>query len=193
MKTSGFTLVELLIVASIAALLAATGVPAIRNAYVRSLATTMSCDLNNFYEGLLMYSMYNGNYPAPDGWKTPDLVPYLRRSWPATNQFRDQWKWDQVSGRLTDRALEVQVHDPAGSFFSALALLEAQKDDGDLSTGRLTFSGNTFRYYYVLGGEDLDAGGGNNPGGNDPDNPGQGNGNQHRNQHQNQNQNGNGH
>lgn len=196
-RKAAFTLVEVSLVTSIVGLLAAVGVPSIMDSHRNALAQAMVIDLDEFERGLEMYRIYNsGQYPdSVNQWGTPELKPYLPRLWPSTPAFEDKWKWAQVSGRLSDRILLIDLTPDGGSLssglVSALQLADEKCDDGSLSSGRLSLDGDQLKYYILWGGEDLDAGGGNNPGGVDPDNPGNGNGNGNQNRNRNRNGNGN--
>jgi prepilin-type N-terminal cleavage/methylation domain-containing protein len=102
--SSGFTLVEIMIVVAIIGMLAMIAVPSFIAARKRALVTATVSDLRVFEEAFHQYNLENGAYPLPSyqppfmifqpGELPPPMEGYLKeRHWNATTPCGGQYYW----------------------------------------------------------------------------------------------------
>ncbi len=146
-RRSGFTLVEILIVAGVIGILAMLAVPT----FVRSRRTAQDNRfLNDVRIAVAAFEQYHieyGSFP-PDGLPAvavPAMKDHLARfNWTQPNSLGGQWDWD--FGQFGVLA-GVSVYRPAASP-SRMARIDARLDDGNLKTGR--FRQRTDGYMYIV-------------------------------------------
>ena len=135
-RNSAFTLVEIMIVISIIAVLAAIAVPAFLRARERSQNAKFINALRVASDAITLYAIENGGYP-PDvnrGVVPPGLVSYLDQTfdWTAATPIGGRWDWDFNRPGAKAAVSVVQ----SGASLTRLREIDAMWDDGDLSTGR---------------------------------------------------------
>ena len=148
-RCAAFTLVEIMIVVSIIALLAAMVVPSFIRARERTQNAKFINALRIASSAVELYAMENRSYPADTnrGIVPPELLPYLdpTLNWTAATPIGGQWDWDfNVFG---SRAA-VSVVEPAGGE-ARMIEIDAQFDDGSLTSGRFQ-SKSLGRYSDIL-------------------------------------------
>lgn len=145
---AAFTLVEIMIVVVIIGLLAALAIPAMQRAQHAAKTSRFISDLRTFVQSFEQYALENGNWPpnVGSGAVPANMTTALHISvWTSRNTVGGRWNWDRnyagfsaavstVDGNLTDEEM---------------ADIDAQIDDGDLSTGNFQKSASN-RFSYVL-------------------------------------------
>jgi prepilin-type N-terminal cleavage/methylation domain-containing protein len=136
-RTSGFTLVEIMIVVAIIALLAVVAMPSFLRARQRSHNSKFMNALRVASDAIDLYASENpGRYP-PDrtrGVLPPELATYLDATldWTARTPIGGQWDWDfnvfSIKAAISVVAPDANVEQ--------MTEIDAQFDDGDLATGR---------------------------------------------------------
>ena len=143
----GFTLVEIIIVASIISLLIAIGVPTMRNAGEQARNKRFAREIITASHAFVQYAFENGGYPAD---KTPSqmpegMVPYLKSfPWTEKTVIGGQWDWDF---RQFGVYAAVSVYNPNWDN-DRMQRIDAIIDDGNLGTGQ--FRSRSGGYMYVL-------------------------------------------
>jgi prepilin-type N-terminal cleavage/methylation domain-containing protein len=135
-RSSGFTLVEMMIVVAVIALLAVIAVPAFMRARQQAQNAKLMNALRIATSAIEQYAAEHQAYPADvtRGIIPPGMATYLddRLNWTGTTPIGGQWDWDfNVFGVKA----AVSVVDPTARNAQLLEIDE-KFDDGDLSTGR---------------------------------------------------------
>lgn len=147
-NTSGFTLVEIMIVVMIIGLLAAMVFPSFESARRNSQNTRLATDLRVYGGAITMFAIANREFPedsnsgaVPSGFEQFINVG----SWNKGPSIGGVWDMEFNSYGITSA---VGVH---GFNISEDQLIEfdEQHDDGDISTGRYRLIAGD-RYYYVV-------------------------------------------
>ncbi|MDX1950579.1 MAG: type II secretion system protein [Verrucomicrobiota bacterium] len=133
-RTSGFTLVELMIVVAIIGLLASMAMASLSKARVRSQNTIFINDVRVFSGDFERYALENRTYP-PD--TTPTVVPagmdgYLKvKRWQGVTPIGGSWDWDYNQFGVK---AGVSVYQP-GARTERMQDIDRMIDDGDLDNG----------------------------------------------------------
>lgn len=147
--SSGFTLVEVMIVVVLIGLLAAIAVPAFSKARSNSMASRLANDFRVFANSFEVHNIASGEWAEDgDGNSVPaDVEPYLRgTSWTLPAPNNGTWDWEKDRHGVTAAvALTADSADSVSVFEHVDQLLD---DDGDLGTGRFQFVAD--RYIYIL-------------------------------------------
>lgn len=148
---SGFSLVEIMIVVMIIGLLAAFSIPAFAKARLKTQITRVVNDLKTFGEAFDMYASFNGQYPV-DTHNTlpPGMEEFIKqKNWDA-DAFGGHYNWEGPSwGEGGSYPYAGIALFGATAPASVMQALDAECDDGDLSTGWFRLMSNG-RYTYVL-------------------------------------------
>ena len=148
-RNSAFTLIEIMIVVSIIALLAAIAVPAFMRARKRAQNAKFINALRIATGAIEQYAIEHSRYPvdANRGVVPQGLANYLGKTsdWTGSTPIGGQWDWNFNVYGVT--AAVCVVNPTAGT--EQLQEIDSEYDDGDLTTGRFrnTASG---RYVYVV-------------------------------------------
>jgi prepilin-type N-terminal cleavage/methylation domain-containing protein len=139
----GFTLVEIMIVVSIIALLAAIVMPSFLVARQRTQNTKVVNCLRIATDAFVMYAADHNRYPdgAAAGQIPPGMDMYLQKMrWTAATPVGGNWQWqgDKSGGSVT-------IFNPTASF-SQMKAIDAMVDDGNESTGTFRITGNHWKY-----------------------------------------------
>jgi prepilin-type N-terminal cleavage/methylation domain-containing protein len=134
-QSSGFTLVELMVVIAIIAVLTAVAVPQALRARDSSVNAAFVADLRVAKGAFVLYNSELGDYP-PD--RTPavypaEIAPYLDSSfkWSADTPIGGKWDWDyHVFGFVAG----VSVYQPTVGA-AQMTRIDQTIDDGNLGTG----------------------------------------------------------
>jgi type IV pilus assembly protein PilA len=146
---SGMTLIEILITASIIALLAAFIVPAVSKAIERRENALTASHMRIAINAFDLYRSEEGGYP-PD--KTPGVIPpemvdYFNDLgidwWAEQTDIGGHWDWDNGY----HFAYSISIASPTASA-DQLEELDALLDDGDLTTGDFRKVG--VQHHYIL-------------------------------------------
>lgn len=140
----GFTLVEIMIVATIIGLLAALALPVFNNIRRTAQNSATASDLRVFSEAIQTYVLEMGSYPVEQGPGVlpPEMVDRIPAAkWNAVPPIGGQYDWDyQTGGHIASIAISAPIAD-----MSQLQLLDKRVDDGDLSTGRIQYTSGSLR------------------------------------------------
>jgi prepilin-type N-terminal cleavage/methylation domain-containing protein len=136
-RTAAFTLVEIMIVISIIALLAAIAVPAFLRARQRAQNAKFINALRIASDAITLYAIENGGkYPADvnRGVVPPGMATYLDQSldWTGPTPIGGRWDWD--FDRHGAKAAVAVVD--ASATAAQMLEIDTLWDDGDLTTGR---------------------------------------------------------
>ena len=147
-SSTGFTLVEIMIVVVIIGLLASLAIPGIQKVQLRSKNSRFVNDLRVFTQAFETYSLENGSWPPNGG---PGVVPAglttrLQTSvWTAPTVLGGNWNYDRdINGIAVAVSLSGSPVDD-----TRMTQIDAMIDDGDLSTGNFQKIGGRFMYILV--------------------------------------------
>lgn len=147
-RTSGFTLVEIMIVIMIIGLLASLAFPGFDSARRNAQNAKLVNDFRIYGGAVSMFSIANGEYPADSssGVVPPGFEDYISvGTWNNGPSIGGVWDMELDSYGIISA---VGVHRFTVSL-DQLVQLDEQYDDGDLSTGRYRRIAND-RYYYIV-------------------------------------------
>jgi prepilin-type N-terminal cleavage/methylation domain-containing protein len=135
-QNAAFTLVEIMIVVSIIALLAAIAVPSFLRARVRSQNSKFINALRVASDAIDLYTTeHPGEFPADvtRGIVPPELVRYLDETfdWTARTPIGGRWDWDFNVMSVT---AAVSIVDPPD--VERMTEIDRTYDDGNLTAGR---------------------------------------------------------
>lgn len=146
--TSGFTLVEIMIVVAIIGLLAAMGMPVWAKSRRNSQNNAFINDLRVATYAAQTCMFETGGWPTETGPGAipPELLPYVNSvTWRNLTPVGGNWDWEKnVSGCVAGVAISAPS---VGAV--QMQEIDAKIDDGDLSTGRFHTRGSG-GYIYVL-------------------------------------------
>ncbi len=135
-RNSAFTLIEIMIVVSIIALLAAIAVPAFMRARQQAQNAKFMNALRVATAAIEQYAIEHSRYPvdANRGIVPTGMENYLGKTfdWTAPTPIGGQWDWDFRVFGVT--AAVCVVNPTVGT--QQLEDLDSKFDDGDLNTGR---------------------------------------------------------
>jgi prepilin-type N-terminal cleavage/methylation domain-containing protein len=149
-SNSGMTLVEILLVVTIVALLAAFLIPVVQKAIESRENSLCASHLRTAVAAFEMYRSEMGSYPAD---KTPSVTPpemadyfadlRIDDWWSDTTELGGNWDWDNGY----NFKYSVSISSPTRST-DQLTDFDRLVDDGNLSTGKFRKVGN--QYHYIL-------------------------------------------
>lgn len=147
-QSTGFTTLEIMIVVSVIALLAALALPNFMKSRTSAQNARFVSDLRTATDAFELFALAAGDYP-PDA--VPANVPsgmedYLARfNWDAPSSIGGQWDWDNgiIGSDEGVSIIGVTATD------TRMAQIDAEIDDGDLFTGlfRKRIDGNGFIFF----------------------------------------------
>lgn len=135
LRSSAFTLLEVMIVVSIIALLAAMAMPSLMLARQRSAAARFLNDLRVATDAFHMYAVENGRFPADVNRATlpAGMATYLGRiRFTEKTPIGGHWDWDKD---VLGIASGISVVDPELHAQAIADLIDARMDNGDVETG----------------------------------------------------------
>jgi prepilin-type N-terminal cleavage/methylation domain-containing protein len=140
----GFTIVELMVVVTIIALLAALALPAARRAGMSAKASAVANDLRVFATAFGTYTQQAGSYPpeAAVGVMPPLMVGSTlgQTSWLRKTPIGGNYNWDnaQAHAGITPRAA-IAINSNGSNLVTTdrtqLLMIDRRIDDGNLATG----------------------------------------------------------
>ncbi|MBT3296463.1 MAG: type II secretion system protein [Verrucomicrobia bacterium] len=150
---SGFTLVEIVIVAMIIGLLAIMALPSLRKAREKTLVTQVANDIKVFGDGFDLYAMERGGYPPDSHLPLPYHLPNT-----AIEEYLNAAKWSSetpLGGNYNWEGPDSYPYAGIAMFGVTAAeatMLELDKvlDDGNLSSGLFRRVAANGRYTYML-------------------------------------------
>ena len=146
---AAFTLVEIMIVVSIIALLAAIAVPSFLRARQRAQSSKFINNLRIARDAFDTYAIEHQRYPADTyrGVIPPGMETYFGKNlnWQRTTPIGGNWDWEYAVFGIT---AGISVASPSVSV-EQLREIDQQIDDGDLSAGSFRDQG-LGRYTLVL-------------------------------------------
>lgn len=154
---SGFTLVEIMVVVVIIGLLAAMGLPTFRQVTLRSKATAVVNDFRAFQTPLVTYNLQNGRWPANAeiGQIPTELTAGMPNQFTLKTPIGGAYKWnyDVSAGGIPDIKAAITIEPASGNPMNLdrelLERIDAQMDDGNLSTGNLR-EGGYYSLVYII-------------------------------------------
>jgi prepilin-type N-terminal cleavage/methylation domain-containing protein len=148
-RTAAFTLVEIMIVASIIALLALIATPSVLRARDQSREAKFVNALRVARGAFETYQAEHNAYPADvnRGVVPAGMDTYFGPTfdWTKPTPFGGNWDWDYNVFGFTAAVSAVGTN----ATVSQMQEIDAKIDDGDLSTGAFRDEGST-RYSYIL-------------------------------------------
>ncbi len=144
-RSSGFTLVEIMIVVAVIGLLAAMALPAFQRVRERSVATRIANDLRQYAAAFERYSLENGEWPAAASAGTipAEMETYLPANYTTSTPMGGRYSWSgtpTIAIRLTGTAATQAV----------MKRVDAILDDGNISTGDFQKMMAVGSYHYRL-------------------------------------------
>jgi len=140
-----FTLVEIMIVVVIIGLLAALAIPAAARVRQAAQNSRYISDLRTFAQGYETYATEHGTWPpnAATGIVPVGMSGYIKdNSWTQVNSVGGRWNWDFNNFGVTASISTTGVT----ASDAQMTVVDAQIDDGDLTTGRFQKSGTRFLF-----------------------------------------------
>ncbi len=145
-RRAGFTLVEIMIVVLIIGLLAAMAIPMFGRVREHTQNSRFVSDLRTFSQAFETYAMKNGDWPpnAGTGVVPAGMSGEMKDSaWTTLkNSVGGRWNWDRNN---YGGAAVISVANATASD-AQMTAIDAQIDDGDLSTGNFQKVSNRFCY-----------------------------------------------
>jgi prepilin-type N-terminal cleavage/methylation domain-containing protein len=136
--SSGFTLVEIMIVVVIIGLLAALAIPAFQRVQRASQNARVINDFRVFSQAFEIYNSTNGAWPANAGAgaipssPVPMAGDFKAASWQAVTVVGGRWNWDNNLSSGGDAGICISNYTCTDA---QLEEIDAKIDDGDLTTG----------------------------------------------------------
>jgi prepilin-type N-terminal cleavage/methylation domain-containing protein len=155
---TGFSLLELAVVAAIVGIIAALAIPAYMNVVRASRFTALSNDLRVHSEAILTHVADTGDYPSTHkqvGKFIPGMEGALSGSWLEETPVGGAYTWVYTQqSNLKRRRAFIQIvrrnKYPFKITLSELVDLDEKIDDGNLAQGHLQVAGNRIRYFVKL-------------------------------------------
>ncbi len=154
-RTNGFSLIELAIVVAIIAILAAMAVPAYKLIQDRSRRSAFESDLRAYEQAFDIYAMEVEEYPATQltsGVLPSGMAGRLGNTWTQASPIGGVYRWVYTTETdPTKRSAYIELV-PSAQFpirieASSLEKIDAEIDNGSLSTGDLQLVASNVRYY----------------------------------------------
>lgn len=150
----GFSILELAIVVSIIAILAALAIPLYHIFLKKSRFTAFANDLRVHAEAIQRYATEAGDYPSTytsAGSMIPGLERYLSPSWTEGAPAGGVYTWyllnpSNPASSIGFIQVEPTVAHPYTFVLSDIVELDEDIDDGNLASGRLQLAGMRIRY-----------------------------------------------
>ncbi|MEM1447235.1 MAG: prepilin-type N-terminal cleavage/methylation domain-containing protein [Planctomycetota bacterium] len=135
MKTTGFTIIELLIVVVILGVLASLAIPRLSSASVNAKYTATHAGFRNITAALDVYHTDHRAYPpnAPLGRLPPEMVDYLHDlAFTEPPPIGRAWDWNGTGSGINTFGINLSIHTTPRSDRDEM---EKRYDDGDPKTG----------------------------------------------------------
>ncbi|MDA0989874.1 MAG: prepilin-type N-terminal cleavage/methylation domain-containing protein [Verrucomicrobia bacterium] len=150
-KNQGFTLVEISIAVAIIGLLAVMSIPAFQKARLKSQITKIANDFRVFGDAFNLYALQTGSYPVDTHLVLPPgMEEYIKPTQWSVEIWGGNYNWEGPSwgegGPYTYAGIAL---DGSSATVDWLTQLDAEIDDGDLSTGSFRETPNG-RYTYII-------------------------------------------
>lgn len=151
---SGWSLLELAIVVSVIAILAALAVPLYHILLKKSRFTSFANDLRVHAQAIERYAAEKGDYPptyTTSGSYIPGLEGYLSPAWLEGGPAGGVYTWyllNPTNPAASEGYIQVEptVAHPYAFVLSDIVELDEDIDDGNLATGRLQLAGMRIRF-----------------------------------------------
>jgi len=151
---SGFSLVELMIVLSVLAVLAALVVPRFQSIQTEARAVAAAESLKAIASAVKLYEASNGDYPSDSA--AGSVPAEVQANLPNADFTRaplgGQWDYDEwfarshkAGGDIVDVAISIVDGDA-----TLYQVIDDEIDDGDLATGNVRFCEDQPRLMYVI-------------------------------------------
>lgn len=146
-QSSGFTLVELMIVVAIIGILAAVAVPQYKQYVLRAQLTETATQIGSFARAFEVAKQVNGDYPNDTHLTLPQVTGlFINASdWASNTLLGGNWNWEGPDG-YSYAGIAI---DGATASEEDIAQLDAIMDNGDLSSGKFRRTPNG-RYTYII-------------------------------------------
>ena len=135
-RRSGFTLIEILIVATIVGILAALAIPTFMGIVRNAAAGTLANDFRKYSEAFIHYNLTTGEWPADvNRAEVPPVMNgyFNEDGWTLATAIDGNWDYDAGQFGVT-AAISINSHTASPQM---VAKLDAIIDDGDPRSGRL--------------------------------------------------------
>lgn len=151
----GFSLIELLVVIVVIGILAAVVVPNTIMAGDSARVAATAQDLRSIEKALEAYRNKTGAWPRNVGAAImpPEIAPSFKKSDPFAKVVPTGGVYD-YDGATRSRGPRIVVRSTSGNRIGSddtIRQIDAEIDDGDISTGRLRKAGNRIEYYLIAG------------------------------------------
>ncbi len=155
-RNRGFTLIELIVIIVVLAILSGVAIPKYIDYSERARVTAISANLKMIRRALLNYRMEKGDYP-PDqlgGVMPPEMNEYFSSAvWATPIQGVGVYNWEGPPGWAGIEAIGVGslVSVPSSPLTDPFwQKVDAQIDDGNLSTGFFRWDSGISRYQFRM-------------------------------------------
>lgn len=138
-KTSGFSVLELVVVVAILGIISSIAIPAFSEVLRVSKVSRAASDLRVFSGAIETYSLERGGYPedADHGQMPVGLQEYMSSKWLEETPLGGLWDWDQDVFGVT-AAISIRLPaDPDARTTYMWFQLDERVDDGNLAEGRI--------------------------------------------------------
>jgi prepilin-type N-terminal cleavage/methylation domain-containing protein len=142
-RKAAFSLVELMIAASIISILGMLGTPAIRTAANQTEAAATANDLRIFTESIEFYSSASGGYPETmiDSQMPAEIASYLPSAW-----TDGVYRWIYINSENLTYAYFYNL----GLTTEQLVRIDAIIDDGNIATGDIRMALNGTGLFFIF-------------------------------------------
>ena len=154
----GWSLLEIAIVVTIIAILAALAIPGFQLILKKSRFTALANDLRQFGDAFQTHALQQGDFPPSHGTPgsiVPGMEGLLSRKWLENSPIGGVYTWGYTQQPLpAAEECYIQLVETGSSPFSVtladVVELDKTLDDGNLATGRIQIAGNRIRFYVKM-------------------------------------------
>ena len=149
-SSTGFTLIELMIVIAVIGILAAIAIPNYINYRKKANVANVASNLKNFEKGFIAYAIDQGDFPDDSHNNLPDLATmsnYINPAdWGQPTAMGGTYNWEGRDTYIT--YVGISIFETTATQ-KDLELLDRMLDDGDLTQGLFRQTPNG-RYTYII-------------------------------------------